>query len=243
MALQLHLGNLLKGLRTLTTAQTDLRVKLTAEVIGGALTIKASAWEQPFLEQVQSLRQKEEALILRSQRLKGVNRAFYFSTTTLAGLATFVVYVYGTGGTLTLGKSATVVASLQVLRLVIGKHLARFTSVAPEALVAVQRMQKVLEAPEIASSSSERHHQGLSALQPASDDFLVKLDKASFQWADVPTLTDVDLTVKSGELVMLSGCVGCGKSSLLSSLLGEVVLHIIVEKELASITYKAAWHT
>ena len=43
-----------------------------------------------------------------------------------------------------------------------------------------------------------------------------------FALPQAPTLQDVSLEVKPGELVCIYGPTGCGKSSLLLSLLGEV---------------------
>lgn len=45
-------------------------------------------------------------------------------------------------------------------------------------------------------------------------------EETPYSWA--PTLTGVNLEVKSGELVMVTGRVGCGKTSLLHAILGEM---------------------
>lgn len=52
----------------------------------------------------------------------------------------------------------------------------------------------------------------------------VKLSRASFAWApgESPTLCDVSVEARAGQLVMVVGEVGAGKSSLLAAVLGEM---------------------
>ena len=62
--------------------------------------------------------------------------------------------------------------------------------------------------------------------QPLLDpDLLVEMRHSSFQYNvgdPKPTLTNINMSLKRGELLMVVGPVGCGKSTLLLSLLGEV---------------------
>jgi len=52
------------------------------------------------------------------------------------------------------------------------------------------------------------------------------MDRASFLWQSdfEPVLSNVDLTIPSGNLVAVVGKVGSGKSSLLNALCGELLL-------------------
>ncbi|KAJ8602522.1 hypothetical protein CTAYLR_001297 [Chrysophaeum taylorii] len=192
VALQLDLALRFKRLRVWAARASDARVRLISELVEGVLAIKVLRWERPFADKVATLRKNEAASILRSQRLKGVNSAFYFATAALASLVTFVVYVYADRGRLTIEKASTVVAMLSVLRLVIGKFLARFTSLAPEVLVAIRRMQKFLLASEVAGETG-----GLSSLAPIDStvvkDVVLSLEGAAFRW---PT-TDDDAALPS----------------------------------------------
>jgi ATP-binding cassette subfamily C (CFTR/MRP) protein 1 len=53
----------------------------------------------------------------------------------------------------------------------------------------------------------------------------VSIQGCSFSWSpgDAPVLHDLQLQVTSGQLVMVVGPVGSGKSSLLAAVLGEMV--------------------
>lgn len=52
----------------------------------------------------------------------------------------------------------------------------------------------------------------------------ISLRAASFHWASTapPLLHDITLTIPSGALVLVVGDVGCGKTSLLQALMGEM---------------------
>lgn len=54
--------------------------------------------------------------------------------------------------------------------------------------------------------------------------YAVTIDNGTFTWAQdrPPTLHSLDIQVPKGTLVAVVGPVGCGKSSLLSALLGEM---------------------
>ncbi|EQC25095.1 hypothetical protein SDRG_17021 [Saprolegnia diclina VS20] len=58
----------------------------------------------------------------------------------------------------------------------------------------------------------------------AKDQVVLAIDNASFTWdsTTTPTFTNVNLRITRGELVVLHGAVGQGKSSLCSALLGEM---------------------
>merc|ERR1719318_928733 len=61
---------------------------------------------------------------------------------------------------------------------------------------------------------------------PSSPDAQIEVCDATLSWGDDEkhVLSDLSFSVKKGELVAVVGCVGAGKSSLLSSLLGELSL-------------------
>lgn len=52
------------------------------------------------------------------------------------------------------------------------------------------------------------------------------MENCTFSWIDEasnsPTLTDINIKIKEGSIVSIVGPVGCGKSSLISAILGEM---------------------
>lgn len=59
-----------------------------------------------------------------------------------------------------------------------------------------------------------------------NDDRVVSIKDGEFKWsrdAVQSTLEDINLEVKTGELVGVFGRVGCGKTSLISAMVGEMI--------------------
>uniref|UniRef100_A0A6Q2ZKD9 ATP-binding cassette, sub-family C (CFTR/MRP), member 8 n=1 Tax=Esox lucius TaxID=8010 RepID=A0A6Q2ZKD9_ESOLU len=66
-------------------------------------------------------------------------------------------------------------------------------------------------------------HQGESVSQSVSRRMKISITNGYFTWTDGhPTLSNVDIRVPFGQLTMIVGQVGCGKSSLLLAALGEM---------------------
>lgn len=87
-----------------------------------------------------------------------------------------------------------------------------------QAAVSVKRMNKFL--------SSEELDPYVGRSSSVSTRVALAVDNGTFAWSkgqrDQPTLKDINLRVKRGKLVAVVGQVGCGKSSLLSAILGEM---------------------
>ena len=91
-----------------------------------------------------------------------------------------------------------------------------------EAFVSAKRLHKFLSSAELQSDAVERSEGGSS---PAAGEDVLTVRDADFAWSassGSSTLSGIDLTVKMGQLVTVVGRVGCGKSSLLSAVLGEM---------------------
>ncbi|CAL8242317.1 unnamed protein product [Merluccius merluccius] len=58
---------------------------------------------------------------------------------------------------------------------------------------------------------------------PETEDAAVKVSNGSFTWgSNLSTLSDINIRIPTGQLTMIVGQVGCGKSSLLLAMLGEM---------------------
>ena len=90
--LQMYFAKRFATLRGKTAAFTDRRVKLTGELVNGIGTVKTFGWEQPYMDRVRTVRNRERRTILRSQTMKAFNLAVYFSNVAIASLVTFTVY-------------------------------------------------------------------------------------------------------------------------------------------------------
>ena len=91
-----------------------------------------------------------------------------------------------------------------------------------EAYVSVKRLTTFLSAKELQADAVEREE---VSERLVSGDELVSVQKGEFSWTAnqaEPTLVNVNISVKKGELVAVVGRVGSGKSSLISAILGEM---------------------
>jgi ATP-binding cassette subfamily C (CFTR/MRP) protein 4 len=101
MPLQSLLVRTVAGLRRNTARKTDERVRLTGEVIQGALAMKMLGWEDPFTAAICKIRSQEVRYAGRMAQIRGLNLALQFAMTPVATFTTFAVY-YALGGTLSL---------------------------------------------------------------------------------------------------------------------------------------------
>mmetsp|Transcript_5464 Transcript_5464/g.8077 ORF Transcript_5464/g.8077 Transcript_5464/m.8077 type:complete len:1386 (-) Transcript_5464:101-4258(-) len=143
LPIQIYFGRRFAKQRKITTRITDQRVRKTAEVFQGISTVKAYCWEEPLIEEIGQLRQKERASIFVSQRMKAYNITFYLVTPALASLATFSVF-WAQGEELEVAQVFSTLALIQILRVSIGKQFAGFIEAFPECLVAASRVRKFL---------------------------------------------------------------------------------------------------
>ncbi|KAM4618404.1 ATP-binding cassette sub-family C member 8 isoform 2-T2 [Polymixia lowei] len=71
--------------------------------------------------------------------------------------------------------------------------------------------------------SSQRDSHGDGSFLDVDQDICIKITSGYFTWTDgPPTLSNVDIKIPFGQLTMIVGQVGCGKSSLLLAALGEM---------------------
>ena len=125
-------------------------------------------------------------------------------------IAVFVAMIDASAPALTAGKLLTEHRSLRA-------RLQRSASLFPPAPVNLVSVTPDMVLPP---------HQGLPVLRPRPARVALEsltLDGLSVGYgAGAPVLADVSLSVRRGELVVVTGPVGCGKSTLLSTLAGLV---------------------
>lgn len=200
-------------------AATDNRVKLVKELISAIRIVKSYAWERPFLKNLTDARQKELDAIFGSHR-------------TLAGLIFVITDVPPVGILLTLVLYGVYAPTFEASRVFTALTLLNQmrqpfiflpigVSTGLQNKVALDRIQAFALKPEL-PKKKKSNPDSLDDRIVADSRIVVK--KASFSWSNDPNstqLNNLDLNVKTGELVMVIGRVGSGKSTLVQALLGE----------------------
>jgi ABC-type multidrug transport system fused ATPase/permease subunit len=211
--------------RSQTAAATDQRVRYVSELIDGIATVKSYGWETPFFLMIRKLRATETQNIAASQFLKAVNQGIMFSIPTVAAFATFAVY-WGNGGILSIPKVFATLSLLQVLRMTIGAYWLKSIERGSESIASCHRIEAFLslavERPSVSVTSPTENISSSSDIKPP----LICLGPGAsyYHGSDPfnPVLREVHLSVSRGEVLIIVGPVGCGKSSLLSAVLSEI---------------------
>uniref|UniRef100_A0A8C2UJK1 ATP binding cassette subfamily C member 3 n=1 Tax=Coturnix japonica TaxID=93934 RepID=A0A8C2UJK1_COTJA len=181
----------------------DSRIKLMNEILGGIKVLKLYAWEPSFSEKVLEIRKNELRVLKKSAYLNSLSNFAWTSSPFLVALTTFAVYVLvDERNTLDAEKAFVSLSLFNILKFPLAM-LPQLISNIAQTSVSLKRIQQFLSHDELDPNCVERN-----VIAPGKE-------FACF-------LHSINLLVPSGALVAVVGHVGCGKSSLLSALLGEM---------------------
>ncbi|KAL6455854.1 hypothetical protein MHYP_G00357050 [Metynnis hypsauchen] len=232
MPLQTVFGRLFSKFRSKTAAFTDSRIRTMNEVVSGIRIIKMYAWEKPFAALVNDVRKKEISKIMSSSYLRGLNMASFFSASKIIVFVTFTMYVL-VGNTLSASRVFVAVSLYGAVRLRVTLFFPAAIEKVSEASVSIRRIKKFLLLDELVKHNVLLPQEEKKETSLEIHDLICYWDKS----LDAPTLQNVSFTVKPGQLLAVIGPVGAGKSSLLSSILGELPQDKGVIKVKGELTY------
>ncbi|XP_037656319.1 multidrug resistance-associated protein 4 isoform X4 [Choloepus didactylus] len=215
LPLQSCFGKLFSSLRSKTATFTDVRIRTMNEVITGIRIIKMYAWEKSFAELITTLRKKEISKVLRSSYLRGMNLASFFVASKIIIFVTFTTYVL-LGNVITASHVFVAMALYGAVRLTVTLFFPAAIERVSEAIVSIRRIKNFLLLDEISRDNTQLSSDVKRMVHV--EDFTAFWDKAS----ETPTLQRLSFITRPGELLVVIGPVGAGKSSLLSAVLGEL---------------------
>uniref|UniRef100_A0A182J6S8 ABC-type glutathione-S-conjugate transporter n=1 Tax=Anopheles atroparvus TaxID=41427 RepID=A0A182J6S8_ANOAO len=203
-------------LRSCQVAQMKLkddRVKKMNEILGGIKVLKLYAWEPSFQTSILDVRSEEMGIL---KRMAYYGAGIYFTFTIapfLVTLVSFAVYVLMDENNILDPQTAFVsLALFNIMRFPLGMF-PMVVTFSMQAWVSVKRINKFLNSAEL-DPSNVTHEK--------SDEALTIKD-GTFSWGEeTPTLKNINLSLRKGQLSAIVGTVGTGKSSLISALLGEM---------------------
>ncbi|KAL7747342.1 Transporter of the ATP-binding cassette (ABC) [Sorochytrium milnesiophthora] len=237
---------------TRVSEAADRRVAKTTELLQGVRAVKYFAWERKAWDMVQNLRKIELDYFAKAMRLVAAVEAGQFAIPVLVTLVTFVTYVKVMGNDLDATTVFTAVSLFNNLRAPlwdIPEFIAVFLEVRVSmrriARFLSQPDLQPYQIDRIEYSQSRNSHLPEAAVAD------IALVNASFKWQDEDTeklddpptlsesvpllrsvpatatqssfeLRDVSVRFPEGKLTLVMGATGCGKSSLLHALLGEM---------------------
>uniref|UniRef100_A0AAQ4NXH5 ATP-binding cassette, sub-family C (CFTR/MRP), member 3 n=1 Tax=Gasterosteus aculeatus aculeatus TaxID=481459 RepID=A0AAQ4NXH5_GASAC len=192
----------------------DSRIKLMNEILNGIKVLKLYAWENSFKEKILAIRQKELNVLRKMAYLGALSTMAWTSAPFLVALTTFAVYVSVDENNVLDAERAFVSLSLfNILRFPLNM-LPQVISSLVQASVSLKRIQRFLSHDELDPDSVDRKNTATGKM----------FVNGKFTWSkeDPPILHNINVMVPQGSLLAVVGHVGCGKSSLISALLGEV---------------------
>ncbi|XP_031356890.1 probable multidrug resistance-associated protein lethal(2)03659 isoform X2 [Photinus pyralis] len=208
------LGTISKRLRSKILTKTDERVRVTKEIIYGIQVLKMYKWEGYFSNLVSECRRFEIRFTRISSYVKGMCASFQLFVLRTSVFATILAFVL-LGNDITAAKAFQLVSFYAILRAPIVSFLPKAIYVIMESVIPLERLSEFLRCDETQKDSHARSDE--------SGDAII-LRNVFVQKASTNLLSDINVSIGRGRLVVIVGPVGCGKTSLAHAILNEMSL-------------------
>lgn len=226
MPIQFHLSKMYSQSQISLMSATDRRINKLNEVLQSIRIIKFFAWEDKFSESVMEIREEELKHLRKRYILWSAATLVYFAIPVVVTVLTFGSYIFIQQHLLTAPIAFTALALLNVMRNPV-EQMAEMVTELLQAKVSLDRIEDFLNEKETSKYTQ-------LSVQPTSGiNTRIGFDKATFSWESSNAantsktdfkLRDIDVDFKVGELNVVIGPTGSGKTSLLLALLGEMEL-------------------
>jgi ABC-type multidrug transport system fused ATPase/permease subunit len=226
LPINLYVANQFSTIQKLILAATDARIHSTNEVLNNIRIIKFFAWEQRFIGIVNDKRYAELKFLRRRYILWAFAATIWSGSPILITFLSFLVYTKVENKDLIPSVAFTALSLFQILRIPLDQ-LADMIAHVQESKVSVDRIEEYLNEPE-----TDKYSQLISHKEDENGQPILGFEHGTFSWgsndmkdkiaAEAFKLMDLDIRFKVGELNVVSGPTGSGKTSLLMALLGEM---------------------
>lgn len=228
MPLNLFVARAFAKKQKIIMAATDARIHTTNEVLQNIRIIKYFAWEQRFAALVNEKRTVE----LRAIRSRFILWAFaatvWFGVPLLITALSFFLYTVVEKKPLKPSIAFTSLSLFSLLRIPLDQFADMLAHV-QESKVSVDRIEEFLSEEETEKYVQLAHNSANQAEEPK-----IGFQHATFTWAGKQShgkdgskafrMIDLDVMFRIGELNIIAGPTGSGKTSLLMALLGEMTI-------------------
>uniref|UniRef100_A0A146KSC1 Putative multidrug resistance-associated protein lethal(2)03659 n=1 Tax=Lygus hesperus TaxID=30085 RepID=A0A146KSC1_LYGHE len=229
--LQVWMGKMTSFLREQTALRSDARISFMSEVINGIHVIKTHAWEQHIIKLVKKMRIAEMRVIQKMAVVRGIMSSFQMYHTRSAAALTILAYVLMNDRTLTAYKVFMLTSFFGVLGTTVGVFFPTGISLVSECYTSVKRVEEFLidrlDKPSHSPVDEKFTRRSSDELSGVKTSDCLELQDVSASWsADLleSTLRDVTMRASAGRLTIVLGSVGSGKTSLLQTILGELIV-------------------
>ncbi|KAG8985598.1 hypothetical protein FRB90_004594, partial [Tulasnella sp. 427] len=233
-----YVASFLNTLQVEQMKMTDARVQSVTDTLGVIRMIKLFGWERKIEAQVNERREAELKYLRKKQMFGLLNNNINHFLPVFTMIATFATYTLVMKKQLT---ASTIFSSIAVFDLIRERLFMTFYEL-PNVIGAKVSFDRVngflLETELLDRYAASNTAASLGALPPTADSEAIGFRNAVFSWsANTPSapggpLTpsrrnfrlriEDDLFFKKGKLNLITGPTGCGKTSMLMALLGEM---------------------
>lgn len=199
----------------------DQRTRLTSELLTNIKSLKLYGWEPPFISRLDHVRNNKELKTLKEIGMFTALTTFLWNCAPFfVSCSTFAVFVYTQDQPLTTDIVFPALTLFNLLSFPLSVVPMVITAMV-EASVAVNRIRNFLTSEELQPDAVDH----LPRANRIGEESVV-IDNGTFLWERKPdykvSLGNINFTARKGELSCIVGRVGSGKSSLLSTILGDL---------------------
>lgn len=226
MPLNYWIGTVFAKYQNTIMQLTDERINKLNELLQSIRIVKYFAWEDKFAEGVKEVREKELAALKTRYLTWALSSGIWFLSPLLITSISFGTFCLVQGRTLTAPIAFTSLALFNIMRSPMDM-LTDMLNSCLQGKVSIDRIEEFLKEAE----TSKYEQLENTARGPNSP--VVGFENATFSWMSSNEtvnmesdfkLRDINVAFKVGELNVVVGPTGSGKSSLLMALLGEMEL-------------------
>ncbi|XP_043705889.1 ABC transporter C family member 3-like [Telopea speciosissima] len=213
------LANLQEKLHSNIMEAKDSRIKFTSEILKSMKVLKMHFWETSYLRKLMKLRESERSWLKRYLYICSVVAFLFWASPTLVSVSTFGACML-VEAPLTSGTVLSALATFRILQEPI-YNLPELISMIAQTKVSIDRIQNFIR---------EEDQKTLECCStPKESDAAIEIETGEYTWETGDTVSTKPtikisqrMKIMKGDKVAVCGSVGSGKSSLLSSILGEI---------------------
>ncbi|EME26321.1 Multidrug resistance-associated protein 1 [Galdieria sulphuraria] len=221
--LNLVLARIMRRLSQSLMKRKDNRVRAVNEMLLGIRQIKLFAWEDSIKKHILELRELEVQSLRKLMIYNAVSGFVWQFTPVAVAAVSFSIMSLDASIELTPARAFSALTLFNILRFPLNVFPDLISSLI-DGVVSSRRIQHFLLQSQVQGRKSE------PVVEQSEEDIVAAMNGGNYYWnrqdqrnRRKPILQNIHFQVNRGQLIAIVGPVGCGKTSILSALLGEMV--------------------